>query len=354
MSAVRKHIVLVCLEAAEPSDAVSLALQELGLGTQPSPRWRRFGSQLLAAWPEQASTDQLAKVRSVPGVRRVIHLENDARLHTRWPLGGSSALALATGTVGGPEPLVIAGPCTLEDEDQLMETAAVVAEAGAKALRCGVFKPRTSPYTFGGLGERGLELLARARERTGLPVVTETLDYEQMELATQSVDVIQIGSRNMHNSALLFRVGAHPRGLPVLLKRGFGATVDEFLHAAEYVLLGRIAAHQDHPGLILCERGIRTFEQTTRFTLDFGALAALRQRTHLPVIVDPSHAAGAHDLVPPLARAALAAGADGLLVEVHPEPQRAWCDGAQGLDFDTFRALMDQVAELRGGSSAAR
>jgi 3-deoxy-7-phosphoheptulonate synthase len=222
-----------------------------------------------------------------------------------------------------------------------MEIAERVKDAGAEALRGGTFKPRTTPYSFGGLEESGLRYLAEAREATGLPIVTEAMDERQLDLVAEHADVVQIGSRNMHNFPLLFKAGNHPSGKPILLKRGFGATIDEFLGAAEYVLLGRIAADADEPGLILCERGIRTFEVATRFTLDVAAIPVIKERSRLPVISDPSHAAGDRKYVNALGLASMAAGADGLLVEVHCNPDQAWCDAAQGLEFDDFRRLME-------------
>jgi 3-deoxy-7-phosphoheptulonate synthase len=243
----------------------------------------------------------------------------------------------------------------VESADQICETAACVQEAGAVALRGGAFKARTSPYSFGGLGNKGLEYLALAREKTGLPVVTEVLDTQDLDLVARFADVLQIGSRNMQNYPLLFQAGSHPSGKPVLLKRGFAATIEEFLQAAQYVLLGRVSMGRKEPGLILCERGIRTACDATRFTLDVGALAVLKEQTALPVMADPSHAAGDRRYVAPLALAAAAAGADGLLMEVHPEPDRAWSDGAQSMDLRTFAALMTdlrRVAALRIEKSA--
>jgi 3-deoxy-7-phosphoheptulonate synthase len=232
---------------------------------------------------------------------------------------------------------LIAGPCTVETEEQTLETARAVAAAGATMLRGGAFKPRTSPYAFQGLGLQALEVLREAREETGLPIVTELLDPRHVEAVAEVADVVQIGARNMQNFLLLAEVGRVDR--PVLLKRGPSASVEELLMAAEYV------AKEGNERIILCERGIKTFEQSTRYTLDLGAVAVLKQETHLPVIVDPSHAAGRRDLVLPLARAAAALGADGVMVEVHPQPEQALCDGPQQLPADGFAAF---VAELEG------
>ena len=230
---------------------------------------------------------------------------------------------------------LIAGPCTVETREQTLETARAVAAAGATVLRGGAFKPRTSPYAFQGLGSKGLEILAEAREETGLPIVTELLDPRDVEEVAAIADVIQIGARNMQNSSLLAEVGRIP--LPVLLKRAPSATVEELLMAAEYV------AKEGNERVLLCERGIKTFERSTRFTLDLSAVPVLRRESHLPVIVDPSHAAGRSDLVLPLARAAVAAGADGIMVEVHPQPEDALCDGPQQIRVGEFARFADDI-----------
>jgi len=234
--------------------------------------------------------------------------------------------------VGGKQVVVMAGPCAVESHDQLLETARAVKEAGAQVLRGGAFKPRTSPYSFQGLGEEGLRLLAEAREETGLPVVTEVMDSQMVPLVITYADILQIGARNMQNYALLHAVGEAQR--PVLLKRGMMSTIEELLMAAEYIL------SHGNDRIILCERGIRTFEQYTRNTLDISAVPLLKQLSHLPVVVDPSHSTGKWALVEPVSRAAVAAGADGLIVEVHPHPEKALSDGAQSLKPARFAALM--------------
>ena len=234
--------------------------------------------------------------------------------------------------IGGRQVVVMAGPCAVESRDQLLETARAVKEAGAQVLRGGAFKPRTSPYSFQGLGEKGLRLLAEAREETGLAVVTEVMDPHKVPLVTTYADILQIGARNMQNYALLHAVGEAQR--PVLLKRGMMSTIEELLMAAEYIL------SHGNGRVILCERGIRTFEQYTRNTLDISAVPLLKQLSHLPVIVDPSHGTGKWELVEPLSRAAVAAGADGLIIEVHPHPEKALSDGAQSLKPARFAALM--------------
>lgn len=249
---------------------------------------------------------------------------------TRVPLGG-----VAGHVVGGTAVVVIAGPCSVEGHELLGAVAEGVGRAGAVALRGGAFKPRTSPYEFQGLGEPGLQLLSRVRRESGLPAVTEVLDPRQVELVAEHADVLQIGARNMQNYPLLAEVARV--GRPVLLKRGLAATVTEFLLAAEHIL-----AHGGRD-VILCERGIRTFERATRFTLDLAAVPVLKQETHLPVIVDPSHAAGRADLVPALVCAAVAAGADGLMVEVHARPHEARSDRDQALSLEAFSDLMDRL-----------
>lgn len=254
---------------------------------------------------------------------------------------GEARVKVCGVTFGGVELVVIAGPCTVESRGQMLETACAVKEAGADILRGGAFKPRASPYAFQGLCGEGLAILAEARERTGLPVVTEVLDTANITEVAAVADMLQVGSRNMHNTALLKAVGAS--GKPVLLKRGMSATLQEFLYAAEYVLC---AGARD---VVLCERGIRTFENATRFTLDLSAVPLLKERSWLPVIVDPSHATGRATLVPALARAAVACGADGLMMEVHAHPEQAMCDGEQSLTPEMF---FNAVGELRAVAQA--
>jgi len=237
--------------------------------------------------------------------------------------------------IGGPEIVIMAGPCAVESREQLLSTARAVQAAGARILRGGAFKPRSSPYSFQGLKEKGLELLARTRQATGLPVVTEVMDTRQVELVCAYADILQIGSRNMQNFALLNEVGLCRK--PVLLKRGMSATIDEYLLAAEYIL------KQGNDQVILCERGIRTFETATRNTLDLNAVPILKNRTHLPVFVDPSHGTGHWWMVSSLSKAAVAVGADGLLIEVHSEPEKALSDGAQSLKPDKFGQLMKEL-----------
>ncbi len=272
---------------------------------------------------------------SFPGVEAVHPVLKPYKLASREFAAEATRVPVGDVELGGAEVVVIAGPCSVEGLDMLRDTARCVADAGARALRGGAFKPRTSPYSFRGMGEEGLEILAQVRSETGLPVVTEVMDTRQVDLVASYADVLQVGARNMQNFALLTEVGRLRR--PVLLKRGMSATIKDLLLAAEYVM------SQGNPNVILCERGIRTFETATRNTFDLAAIPVLKRETHLPVIADPSHAGGARDLVEPLSYAAVAAGADGLIIEVHPDPECATSDGEQSLDFDEFRALMANV-----------
>jgi 3-deoxy-7-phosphoheptulonate synthase len=240
--------------------------------------------------------------------------------------------------IGGPEIIIIAGPCAVESMEQLAETAVSVSKNRAKILRGGAFKPRSSPYSFQGLGEEGLKMLREVSIRTGLPVVTEVMDTRQVEVVCQYADMLQVGSRNMHNYPLLKEVGMTRK--PVLLKRGMMATIEEFLLAAEYIL------SQGNEQVVLCERGIRTFETSTRNTLDLSAVPMLKHLSHLPVIVDPSHGTGLNWMVPAMAKAALAAGADGLIMEVHYKPEEALCDGQQSLSLPEFAQLMQDLKRI--------
>ena len=277
-------------------------------------------------------------LEGLEGVDRVVPISRPYKLASSELAHHEPTVVEVNGRrVGDPTTFcLIAGPCTVETAEQTLGTARVVAAAGASMLRGGAFKPRTSPFAFSGLGVAGLEILARAREETGLPVVTELLDPQHAEAVAEHADVVQIGARNMQNYALLEVAGK--LGKPVLLKRGLSSTVEELLQAADYIL------KEGNEDVVLCERGIRTFETATRFTLDISAVPWLKLHTHLPVIVDPSHAAGDRRLVGPLAAAAAAAGADGVIVEVHPDPQVAVCDGPQALAEGDFRAFAETVA----------
>jgi 3-deoxy-7-phosphoheptulonate synthase len=273
-----------------------------------------------------------------PGVDHVVPILKPYKLVAREVSADPTVIEVDGRKIGDDWFGLIAGPCTVEYREQTLETARAVAAAGATMLRGGAFKPRTSPYTFQGLGQEALEILKEAREETGLPIVTELMDPRHVEEVVDATDVIQIGARNMQNFLLLSEIGrAHK---PVLLKRGPSASVEELLMAAEYV------AKEGNEQIILCERGIKTFERTTRYTLDLGSVAVLKHETHLPVIVDPSHAAGRRDLVLPLARAAVAVGADGIIVESHPRPEEALCDGPQQIPAGEFGEFAREVASL--------
>lgn len=289
-----------------------------------------------------------AALLSTPGVESVMPVMKPYKLASREFVVERTRVRAGDGegaTFGANELAMVAGPCSVENREMLLETARSVRASGATMLRGGAFKPRTSPYAFQGLGEAGLKMLADVRAETGLPVVTEVLDTRHVDLVAKYADVLQIGARNMQNFELLREVGRIRR--PVLLKRGMSATVSELLMAAEYILA------QGNPDVVLCERGIRTFETATRNTLDLGAIAFLKKETHLPVIADPSHAAGRADLVLPLAFAAIAAGADGLIIEVHPRPEEALCDGNQSLPLDTFAQLMRMLAPFAEAAGRA-
>ncbi len=240
--------------------------------------------------------------------------------------------------IGGDQVVIMAGPCSVESQEQVLEAAIIVKEGGAQILRGGAFKPRTLPYSFQGLGEEGLILLDEARKKTGLPIVTEVMDADKVELVASYADILQIGTRNMQNFPLLKEVGRSDK--PVMLKRGMSATINEWLGCAEYILA------EGNPDVIMCERGIRTFETITRNTVDISAAPILQAISHLPVIVDPSHGTGSRYLVPPMAKAAIAAGADGVMVEVHPHPDEALCDGAQSLSPEDFKYFMDEIKPI--------
>jgi len=280
-------------------------------------------------------TDQFEVMDGVEAVQRITQ---PYKLASRQFHPENSVFPIDGFSVGGEELALIAGPCAVESRSQIIETAHAVKEAGANALRGGVFKPRTSPYSFQGLGEEGLEYLAEAREQTGLPVVVEIMSQVQVALMVKCVDVLQVGARNMQNFNLLRVIGETQT--PVLLKRGLSASIEELLMSAEYILAG------GNKQVLLCERGIRTFETATRNTTDINAIPVLKSLTHLPVILDPSHSTGHFDYVAAIARAAVAAGADGLIVEVHPDPAHAMSDGRQSLKPEKFTAMVKQVSQI--------
>jgi len=327
-------IVVMRAGAGEEAIArVSRRLQDLGFGVHLS---RGTERTLIGAIGDKSVLSGV-DLEAMDGVERVVPIRQPFKLVSREFHHEASVVDVAGVPVGGPEIVVIAGPCSVETREQLLETAAAVRAAGARLLRGGAFKPRTSPYDFRGIGEEGLRLLAEARAATGLPVVTEVMRPDAVELVDRYADCFQIGARNMQNFDLLREVGQTRKA--VLLKRGSGATIQEWLMAAEHVLAG------GNDRVILCERGIRAIDsQFTRYTLDLNAVPVAKELSHLPVLVDPSHGTGRAALVPALARAAVAAGADGLIVEVHPNPAEALSDGAQTLNFAAFASMM---AELR-------
>jgi 3-deoxy-7-phosphoheptulonate synthase len=298
---------------------------------------------------EQDANVESLGLEGQPGVDRVVPILKPYKLASAQITHGERTVLEIDGRkVGGDHFAMIAGPCTVESRDQLMQTARVVRDAGATLLRGGAYKPRTSPYAFQGLGQEGLRLLAEAKAETGMPIVTELMDIGDLDAVLEVADVVQIGARNMQNYPLLAELGR--AGRPVLLKRGLSATLDELLMAAEYIL------KEGNPNVMLCERGIRTFETAYRFTLDLMAVPVLKELTHLPIIVDPSHAAGRRDLVTPLSLAAAAVGAEGIIVEVHPNPDEAICDGPQALrtsDFAEYALAVERATALAGKALSA-
>jgi len=289
---------------------------------------------LLVTQHNPASTD-VNELKESGIAERIVFPSSKAQLASREFQNETSIVEVGEARFGAKKVVVVAGPCSVEGREQLLEVARAVKRLGVTLLRGGAYKPRTSPYEFQGLGEAGLRLLAEAREETGLPVVTEVLEPERVGLVAKYADMLQIGARNVQNFALLRAVGRSR--LPVLLKRGMMSTIDEWLQAAEYVLL------EGNPNVVLCERGIRTFEKATRNTLDLAAVPVLRNTTHLPILVDPSHATGSRDLIAPMAKAAIAAGADGLMIETHPTPETALSDSQQQLDLREFASLMVEL-----------
>ncbi|HSC71519.1 MAG TPA: 3-deoxy-7-phosphoheptulonate synthase [Candidatus Methylomirabilis sp.] len=291
---------------------------------------------VIAAVGDERGKARLQSMEALPGVESVVPILQPFKLASREikPIG--TVVKVRDVEIGGDRLPVVAGPCSVESEDQILETAKAVKEAGASILRGGAFKPRTSPYAFQGLGEEGLRLLAAAREETGLAIVTEVMKIEDVDLIAKYADMLQIGARNMQNFALLKRVGEARK--PVLLKRGISSTIQEFLMAAEYIL------SEGNYDVVLCERGIRTFETATRFTLDLNAVPVIKKLSHLPVMVDPSHGTGHWEYVGAMAKAGIACGADALMIEVHVRPEIAFSDGIQSLKPALFRQLMQEIA----------
>jgi 3-deoxy-7-phosphoheptulonate synthase len=330
----RRLIVLSPGATADHVDAILDRLEQAGADSRVTPG---ESSTVIGVIAEDEVLDDLG-LDGLAGVEQVLPISKPYKFVSKETSPDPTLIQVRGRRIGRGYFALIAGPCTIESREQTLETARAVAKAGASMLRGGAFKPRTSPYTFQGLGVDGLRILEEARDETGLPIVTELMDPRDVEAVVEITDVIQIGARNMQNFSLLAEVGAGDK--PVLLKRGPSASVEELLMAAEYVV------GEGNPRVILCERGIKTFERSTRYTLDISAIPVLKEETHLPVIVDPSHAAGRRSLVAALARAAVAAGADGLIVEAHPDPSVALCDGPQLIPTAEFGAFAEDMLGL--------
>ena len=320
----------------EEIDAVTTAVMENGYTSRPIPGGERLSIGILH---NKGPVDG-AKFLAMKGVKEAIPVTRPYKLVSREFKQEDTVITVKDVEIGGGGSTIIAGPCAVESEKQAMTIAERVQEAGAHIFRGGAFKPRTSPYSFQGLGLEGLKILAKVRETTGMPVVTEVLDYENFDLVEEYADIVQIGTRNMQNFSLLRRAGLCKK--PVVLKRGFAATIDEWLMAAEYIL------SEGNGEVILCERGVRTFVNHSRNTLDLSAVPVVKRESHLPIIIDPSHAAGRRDQVIPLSRAGVAVGAHGLMVEVHNAPERAMSDGPQSLYPEQFDLLCRQVRAIHG------
>jgi 3-deoxy-7-phosphoheptulonate synthase len=340
-------MLIVMQHNATPEEirAVIAQIEDMGYQARPMPGKQRTAVGLVG---NDGKVDA-GRFSALPGVLEIIHVTQPYKQVSReWSPENTVIRLSGDLTIGGGEIAVMAGPCSVESEKQILEAAHAVREAGAVILRGGAFKPRTSPYSFQGLGKKGLQLLARAREETGLLIVTEAMDSEGVDLVAEVADIIQIGARNMQNYSLLKAAGRAKK--PVLLKRGLAATITELLLSAEYLF-----AEGNHQ-VILCERGIRGFDPATRNVFDLTAIPVVHKLSHLPIVADPSHGTGLRDKVTPMARAAIAAGADGLLIEVHPHPERALSDGAQSLNPEQFSELMNQcraIAEVIGRHVAA-
>jgi 3-deoxy-7-phosphoheptulonate synthase len=321
--------------SADQIDRVVRVIEEMGYQARPMPGSQRTTVGLVG---NDGRVDG-SRIEALPGVAEVIHVSKPYKQVSREWKQENTLVRIAPGVVfGGEEIQIIAGPCSVESEEQIVTAARLVRAAGATALRGGAFKPRSSPYSFQGMGKRGLELLAVARRETGLPVVTEALDEEGIHLVAEVADCIQIGARNMQNYSLLRAAGR--AGKPVLLKRGMAATITDLLMSAEYILA------EGNEQVILCERGIRSFDTMTRNLFDLTAVPLVQKLSHLPMIADPSHGTGLRDKVTPMARAAVAAGADGIIVEVHPQPDRALSDGAQSLYPEQFVSLVEELRAI--------
>ncbi len=327
-------MLVVMKHSATPDEIRNVVdvIQEMGYEARPIPGRQRTSVGLIG----NDGRVEPNLFQNLPGVLEVIPVSHPYKQVSREWREEDTVVELANGTrIGGRDVVLMAGPCAVESEEQILEIARVLSAAGARILRGGAFKPRTSPYAFQGLGEKGLEFLARARDTTGMAIVTEALDGDTAEVVAQYADILQVGARNMQNYPLLRKVGR--LGKPILLKRGMSATIEELLLAAEYILA------EGNPNVILCERGVRSFDTQTRNLLDLSAIPVVKSLSHLPIIADPSHGTGVRAKVTPMARAAVAAGADGLMVEVHPDPNHALSDGAQSLFPEQFQELVDQI-----------
>jgi 3-deoxy-7-phosphoheptulonate synthase len=319
----------------EQVNAVLKEIQRMGFRGVPMPGAQRTAICIIGNKGPVEDTS----LRAMEGVKETIPVTKPYKLVSRETHPESTAISIGDVIIGAGEPVIMAGPCAIETEEQALTIARLVKKYGARVYRGGAFKPRTSPYSFQGLGEKGLQILKKVRQETGLLIVTEATDSENLAIVEKYADIIQIGARNMHNYSLLRFAGQMSK--PILLKRGLAATIDEWLMAAEYIM------SEGNQRVILCERGIRTFSDNTRNTLDLSAIPSVKAVSHLPVIVDPSHAAGRRDYVIPLSRGAIAVGADGLLVEVHHNPSRALSDGPQSLYPEQFEELMRQIRRLK-------
>jgi len=329
-------VVMKAHAAPEQVEAVVAAIRDMGLTPHPLPGPTRTA---IAITGNTSAVDS-RRLEVLAGVKECIRVTKAYKLTGREMHPDDTVIRLPQTSIGPQTFTLIAGPCSVENEAMILQTAEHLVSRGVKLMRAGAFKPRTSPYSFQGLGLEGLKLLAKAKARTGIGIVTELMDVENAEAVEEVADMIQIGTRNMQNFSLLRRVSRSPR--PVLLKRGMAATLEEWLLAAEYVMAG------GNYQVALCERGVRTFADHSRNTLDLSVIPPIKQLSHLPILIDPSHGTGKRDFVPPMALAALAAGADGLLIEVHPHPERALSDGPQSLDFDSFDQLLVSLRTLAG------
>jgi 3-deoxy-7-phosphoheptulonate synthase len=331
-------MIVVLKEGVKDEDIEKVRKKVEELGYKPYVLKGMFRTVINCIGDERGKADNKI-LEAMEPVEKVLMVLEPYKLASKTTNPEGTKVPIGKGVVvGGEKVIVIAGPCSVESKNQIMKVAQKVKEAGAHALRGGAFKPRTAPYSFQGLGEEGLEMLAEAGRKTGLPIVTEVMSPEDVKTVAKYADVLQVGARNVQNFPLLKKLGKTDK--PVLLKRGLMTTIEEFLLAAEYILA------EGNPNVILCERGIRTFETATRYTLDISAIPVLKKKTHLPVIVDPSHGTGYWEYVPPMCYAAIAAGADGLIVEVHPNPEEALSDGTQSLKPEKFKEMMENLSKF--------